>query len=183
MAIYRQPSSFQIIFAGMSNHPVPEARPRTQTPLSISIIGWIMVVAGFVALPMAFLRLPLGFFGVFLTGWSATVGIFLLALAYILIGYGLLRLSREARIAGIALFALLVLNGFIFSFIPETHARMLDAMKGSPLLAQSVDRPVPPPAPFPIRLLKVAVFGVPLWFLFTRKKAFDQSPADSAATM
>ena len=142
-------------------------------PLSISIIGWVMVGSGLFSLPMAFLHVPLAFLGMILGGWSAMAGIIVLALAYLLIGHGLLHLKPKARVAGIALVALLGLNGLIFSFIPGTHAKMLDAMKSTPFLAQPVGRRAPPPIPSAFRLLMIPVIGVPLWFLVTRKKAFE----------
>jgi hypothetical protein len=125
---------------------------------------------------LAFLHVPLSFLGMMFGGWIATAGIIAFGLAYILIGYGLLHLKPEARVAGIALFALLALNGLIFSFIPGHHAKMLDAMKSTPAVAQPVDRPPPQTIPFVFgRLLMIPVIGVPLWFLVTRKKAFSPS--------
>lgn len=146
-------------------------------PLSISVIGWVMIACGLFALPMAFLHVPLSFFGLMLGGWSAGAGILVLAAAYILIGLGLLKLKPGARVAGIALFALFALNGLVVSFIPDTHANMLNAMKHTPFLAQPADRPLPPPSSPIFRLLRIpviaVVLGVPLWFLVTHKKAFE----------
>ena len=140
-----------------------------------------MVVSGLFSLPLAFLHVPLSFLGMMFVGWSAAAGIIALGLAYILIGYGLLHLRPEARIAGIAFFALFGLNGLIFSFMPGHHAKMLDAMKSTPSLAQPVDRPTPPTIQFVFgRLLMVPVIGVPLWFLVTRKRPFEHR--DDAAT-
>jgi len=150
-------------------------------PLSISIIGWLMVISGFLALPMAFLRVPLSAFGMMLVGWIATVGILGLALAYLLTGFGLLRLKPAARAAGIALFVLLGVNGLIDSFIPGTHAKMLQAMKSTPLFARQANRPTPPPMPLAFRVLPIGVIGIPLWFLIRRKEAFEQHE-DAMAT-
>ena len=150
-----------------------DMRTQVRRPLSISILGWLMLVTGSVSLPMAFLRVPLSFFGLMLGGWIAAAGILGLALAYLVIGFGLLRLNPEARAAGIALFVLLGVNALVISFIPGTHTKMLGAMKSTPLFARQADRPAPPPVPFPLRLLAVAVISVPVWFLVTRKKAFE----------
>jgi hypothetical protein len=143
-------------------------------PLSISIIGWVMVGSGLLSLLMVFLRAPLEFFGVILTGWSAMGGLVVLALTYILAGLGLLHLKPEARIAGIALFALFALNGLVNSFIPGTHAKLLEAMKGMRFSAKPASRPAPPPLPFAFKLVPIAVFAVPVWFLVTREKAFER---------
>lgn len=132
-----------------------------------------MIASGLFALPLAFLHVPLAFLGMVLVGWRASAGILVLALAYVLIGYGLLGLKPKARVAGIALFALLGLNALVVSFIPGTHAQMLEAMKNSPLLARSDGRPAPPPRPPVFRVLMIPVIGIPLWFLLTRKKTFE----------
>lgn len=142
-------------------------------PLSISMIGWLMIISGVFALPMAFLGVPLSTFGMMLGGWLATAIILGLALAYVLIGYGLLRLNPSARIAGIVLFVLLGVNATVDTSIPGTHAKMLGAMKGSPLFSRQANRPAPPPIPRVLRLLPVGIFAVPLWFLICRKEAFE----------
>lgn len=145
-------------------------------PLSISIIAWIMIGSGLISLPMSFLRMPVALLGVILTGWSATAGMIVLALAYVLIGYGLLHLKPEARIAGIALFALFALNGLVFAFVPNTHAKLMEAMKGSPFFVQPAGQPMPPPLPSAFMLLTIPMMAVPLWFLVTRRKAFEEPP-------
>ena len=121
---------------------------------------------------MAFLHVPLEFLGMMLRGRIAMAGILGFALAYILIGYGLLRLRPKARLAGIVLFGLFGLNGLIFSFLPGTHAKMLDAMKETPYYSQRIPQQAPPPMPYAFRLLAIPVIGIPLWFLITRKNAF-----------
>src|SRR5215472_4693077 len=112
-----------------------------------------------------------------LEGWSASAGIILLALAYLLIGMGLLQLKPGARIAGIALFLLFGLNGLVISFIPNTHAKMLGAMRATPFIAQPANQPSLPRPPI-FLLLRIPVigivFGVPAWILTTRKKAFER---------
>lgn len=151
-------------------------------PLSISIIGWVMILCGLFALPLAFVHVPLSLFGMMLGGWIAMTGILVLAFAYLLIGYGLLKLKPDARIAGIALFALFGLNGLVISFIPDTHAKMLNNMKDTPILSRQAYRPTPPPTPLSRALripLIAVVFGVPLWFLVSRKPAFVQKHSAS----
>ena len=133
-----------------------------------------MVISGVLAIPMAFLRVPLSTFGMMLVGWIAATGILVIALAYLLIGSGLLLLKPAARVAAIALFALLAVNGLFDAFIPGTHAKMLEAMKGTPLFAREASHPIPPSRPLPVRLLPFGVLALPLWFLITRKQAFEQ---------
>lgn len=153
--------------------------------MSISIIGWAMVASGLFALPLAFLHVPLSLFGMMLEGGSAIAGILLIALAYLLIGIGLLQLKPEARIAGIALFLLFGLNGLVISFLPDTHARMLGAMRATPFITQPANRPSQALPPI-FRLLRIpiigVVLGVPLWILITRKRAFEPSATRASET-
>jgi hypothetical protein len=95
------------------------------------------------------------------------------------VNYPRFGLKPSARIAGIAFFALFALNRFVFFFVPENYAKMLENMRGTPFLARHADRPIPPPLPSAFRLLIISVFGVPLWFLVTRKRAFEQPPVES----
>jgi uncharacterized protein YjeT (DUF2065 family) len=159
-------------------------RAGPERPLSISIIGWVMIASGLFGLLLAFLHVPLSVFGAMIVGRVATAGIFIIALAYVLIGYGLLHLKPAARVAGIALLVLLGLNGLVITFFPDTHARMLSAMKDSPLAAKPLERPLPPS---PIaQLLRIPMFGVvigvPLWFLLARRSAFDPEKKLKPAT-
>ncbi len=145
---------------------------RSARPLSISNIGWLMVASGVLALALATLRVPLECFGMVLTGWRATAGILVLAVADLLTGFGLLRLNAKARVAAIALVALFVLNISLNALNPEVHAQLLQAMKTMPFAPPSAYRPAPPPPPLAFRLLPVTLFAIPLWFLVRRKSAF-----------
>ena len=136
-----------------------------------------MVVSGLLSVAMAAVHTPLEFFGMIFVGRIATAGILGLALAYILIGYGLLRLKPQARTAGIIFCALLGLSALGSALVPGTHSRLLAAMKNTNFFARRVEHQSPASAPFAFSLLLVPVIGTPLWFLVTRKQAFKYSAA------
>ncbi|ABF42879.1 hypothetical protein Acid345_3879 [Candidatus Koribacter versatilis Ellin345] len=132
-----------------------------------------MIIAGLFAVPLALIHVPLSAFGMMLVGWIATALILGLALAYLLIGFGLLRLKRAAWVAAIALLVLFAVNAIVDASIPGTHAKMLEAMKSTPLFSQQANRPAPPEMPLALKLLPISLLAIPLWFLIRRREAFE----------
>ena len=82
-------------------------------PLSISIIGWVLLITGILALPGSLLRFPLVLFGVLLTGRLALALCVVLGLVYIVLGRGLLRRREPARLGAIGLCVLLGMSNLV----------------------------------------------------------------------
>src|SRR5262249_23984434 len=100
-------------------------------PVSITIIGWYLLV-GALLLPLnLFLHTPAGLLMSIVTGWQATV-YFLAALGvHAYVGVGLLRLQPVARLVGIAYFVFAFLNSAVFFFAPGGQARMAKLLEVS----------------------------------------------------
>jgi hypothetical protein len=167
--------------------PVRPTEPGTaKRPLSITILAWLLLV-GCLFIPLSLvLHAPAILFMRLLTGWPAIFFFLIFAASQLCIGIGLLRLRPAARIAAIVLFSFGFLNSAVFYFAPGGHARALALMDSQrtmfPWMGQVQGQSGFPldPAPF---LVVGAVGGlvmitVPLYFLVTRKLAFEKGPVD-----
>ena len=141
-------------------------------PLSISIIGWWLLVSGVIGLLMSPLRFPISMFMWVVTGWKAVTWYIAFSALWIYVGYGLLRLNPTARKIAIGVLSFGALNGLVFFLSPGRDARLADFMSRFHFLPQ-----VPLPTHLsPITLIPAMVGVVlPLWFLITKKKAFQTS--------
>lgn len=154
----------------------------SRRPISISVIGWLLIIGPCFLVPMLLLRLPILFLGQLLDGWRA--GLFALALCatQLAAGVGLLRLRPWARVLAIGTFLFGILNCLTMA-LPGTATRfehvnaVVQARMGSPMAAS------PEMAHF--SMWAGAIFGVvgiaiQLWFVVTRKPAFFATPETSA---
>jgi hypothetical protein len=110
--LYPTPMPVQVI-------PAPPTRP-----LAISIIAWLLIAAAVFCLPVAFLPFPLFLCGIFITGLAAHLTILCLAVIYVLVGIGLLRLEKIALYAAftIQLFGLVNVGLLL---LPSYRDRMI----------------------------------------------------------
>jgi hypothetical protein len=138
-------------------------------PLSISIIGWWLLVTGVLSALASPLRLPVSVFIWIVTGWTAAAWYIAFGALYAYIGYGLLRLNATARVVAIGVLCFGAANGLIFFFFPGSDARVVAFMSRFRFGAQ------PPPTHFPGFMIVPMLLGigVPLWFLITRRQAFQ----------
>lgn len=157
-------------------------------PLSITILAWL-ILAGCLVTPFSLmLRLPAILFTKLLTGWPATLFYLSFAVVQLCIGIGLLRLRPAARIAAIIYFAFGSVNTAAFYLAPGGHARMLAFMESERAMFPWM-RTLPSQPEFPIEAAPFLVIGavsglivtaILLYFLITRKFAFERSAADEA---
>src|SRR5262249_48112566 len=85
-------------------------------PLSITIIGWLLI-AGASSIPIALVfPSPLFLFGLVIRGWPGKALILLLGLVSLLSGFGLLRMRRQAHSLAVAYYGVL-LAGMAADFI------------------------------------------------------------------
>ncbi len=148
------------------------ALPESGMPLSIAIIGGVLLIGAASCAITALMRWPAMLFSFVLTGWAASALYALLAVAQAAIGVGLLRLNPASRIAALCFFAFGLSNSLLFLLLPGSTARMAYTMDK---MSEMMKTPLPQ-TPNPPWVLGVAISGVltilALWFLITRKPAF-----------
>jgi hypothetical protein len=151
-------------------------------PLSISIIGWLMVISSCIVVPFLFLHFPFLFLGMFLTGRKASVVILAWCAVQAIAGVGLLRLQPWGRILSICVFVFGLFNGAA-TFLRPGAADRLSQMIGS--VQARMGAPMSPqPAMMHASMwvggiAGVALAAVELWFVVTRKKAFEASRTET----
>lgn len=138
-------------------------------PLSISIIGWWFLVCGVLTVLLSPLRLPVSVFIWIVTGWTAAAWYIIFGALYAYAGYGLLRLNPAARAIAIGALCFGVANALIFFGFPGSDARL------AALMSRYRFGPMPPPTHFSAFMFVPMLLGigVPLWFLITKKQAFQ----------
>jgi hypothetical protein len=149
-------------------------------PVSITIIAYLALLGGCTFPILNTLHLPLTFLGFFFTGGKASlIGIGFMSVQ-LLMAYGLLRLEKWGRSLAIYYFNFAIFNSIISVILPGAQARYeaaITAMQNSLSL---------PPSPFQFPLWISLVFSLPmiaiqLWFVVTRKQAFE-GPHGSTAS-
>jgi len=112
--------------------PLPQSLPGAARstpsgpvrPVSITIIGWYLLIASlFVPLTLV-LRAPAAFFTLLLTGWQAVVYMLAVTAVLVYVGIGLLRLKPAARLVGIGYCIYSALNSGVFFLAPGAKGRM-----------------------------------------------------------
>jgi uncharacterized membrane protein len=151
----------------------PDA-PASARPLSMSIIGWYMLVAGVGCLYPVIAGFP-GFFagGVF-TGWSARVMYLVIGAVEFFAGAELLHLRERGRLAAIAVCSVSLVNALALLLVPGAASRAA-AFEHSRFASLASHATITSHA----SLMTGAWIGllalVPLWFLLRRKAAFQRA--------
>lgn len=151
---------------------------KSTRPLSISIIGWYLVVSAICCIWILFLPIPIFFFYFLLKGQTARFVFLGMAVLQVVMGVGLLKLKNWARIASICYFAFFGVNGVAMVLIPGNSARFNAAMNETQRMFGA------PPSPIHVPLWVGLFFTLPLsiaipWFLVARSHAF--APASRAS--
>jgi hypothetical protein len=166
----------------LQNAPIQLNPPNTSTgrlrPTAIAIIGWTLVISGPFCTINALLPLPAFLFGFTLYGVAGHLTYVMFGLISVAIGYGLLRLRPEARIAIIAWLGLGFLNMLAILTPWGSRNFQLYMDKFAPH-----NPAFPAPNPFsPTGLIIVfLVFGAAfnvflLWLLHRHRTSFTPSP-------
>jgi hypothetical protein len=152
-------------------------------PLSITIIAWLLL-AGCVFIPMAMVfRVPAAVFTSLVAGRTAFLIYLSFAVAQLCIGIGLLRLRPAARIGAIAYLVFGFVNTAVFYFAPGGHARLLALLESEHSIFPWM-RPFQDQAKYQLNFTPPLILGsivglvliaVQLYFLITRKRAFEIS--------
>lgn len=151
-------------------------------PLSISIIGWwwLIVGAGMIAAE-PFLRMPGSIFVWVVEGWKAVAWYVAFGALNAYVGYGLLRLNPLARTIAIWSLCLGAVNGAVFYGFPGREARIARLMSSYRFGPEAVAQPQLATTAFMLPVMLIGL-AVPLWFLITRKAAFERGNAAPSAS-
>ncbi len=141
-------------------------------PLSISIIGWWFVIGGALAALCALLRPPGALFLWVFTGWAAAAWYVAYGALSACVGYGLLKLDPRARGAAIAMTIFGAVNLVVFYTFPGSSARLAAVTSGWTIFVRTT--PQLETSPLVLMLPVLAGMAVILWFLTSRKAAFQR---------
>jgi len=183
------PSLYQTPASQPAQSPSLAATPSLLSvpgrPVSITIIGWYLLV-GALLIPMnLFLRTPAVLMVSIVTGWPAMVYFLALLGTHVYIGLGLLRLQPAARLVGIAYFVFAFVNSAVFFLAPGAMARMTKLLEVQQSLFPWI-RSMPGANPYPVDVRPFMLVGglgglilvlVPLCFLVINRQAFTRSTA------
>lgn len=156
-----------------SKHYFTEVQPETQDgrPLSVSIIGWYLLLGTLITAAAAILRVPGMLFGVLVTGWAALGLYTAFAALNLYLGSGLLQLQESARIASIVYFMIAALNGAVSFLLPNFEGRMRAMQDAFPRFLRWSQQPMPLTS-WGLALSAAMVAAIPIWFLVRRRAAF-----------
>lgn len=163
---------------------VPGPITTPARPLSITIIGWFLLIgSAFTPLWLllnralfAGLQFPFYFLGFFLFGRSAHLVLIVWMAAQMAAAVGLLKLKRWGLFVTIGMQCLTIANVTLLTGIPGHRARFQQIME---TMMASMNARMPQPAPFDFPAwagfaLSVPIVLVILYFLITRRRAFTE---------
>jgi hypothetical protein len=166
--------------------PVPAAMtpapPAAERPLSLTVLAWLLLVGCLFTPLNLWLHAPVIVLTKIVTGWPAALCLLVYAVCNLYIGIGLLRLKPAARTVGVAYYGFWFLNMSVFYLAPGGRLRMVDMMRKSQSMFPWM-QPWPNQAGFPFDVTPFLILGacgglvgllVPLYFLITRKQAFEK---------
>lgn len=146
---------------------------RVQTPWGAMVIGLYMLFGACLMPINIYLHAPAFLMGVDFRGWKAALFFVAMGTLDAGIGIGLLRLARWSRIVAIYFFVFRMANTFVTFSFPASRGRFeegVDAMQAA--LGQRTARRAPI---WFAPVFELALMAVILWFLLTRKEAFEAS--------
>jgi len=156
-------------------------------PIAVTIIAWLLIVSGAVTLPCCFLRFPIFFFGIVMSGWTAHLTGAAFAVLVLLAGIGLLRLEKIGLYLAYAINALGILNAGLM-LVPSVRDRMIAYQMD---LMQRMSFGIAQSMPFDshttaLMMLPGMFFGVAycltlLILLYINRTAFDRTTQAAAA--
>src|SRR5262249_48070523 len=141
----------------------PDARP-----LSVGIIAWYFLVMAVGRASGAVLRTPGMVFGFLFTGWTSAAIFTALAAVHIYLGAGLLQLQESSRIASIAFFGLMAVNGLVTGQLPDLGGRMQTLQQSVPIL-RGIQTAGALDGVRRLMLTSALMAAVPIWFLVRRR--------------
>lgn len=153
------------------------ASDPSERPLSITIIGWLLILGVLSITVTLSMHLPGILFGYTFTGWSAVLWYLIFAGIGLYAGVGLLRLDPRGRQVAICYLTFGALNGALFYLLPGYSQRMATVMNSMPAgFRPRPDQPMPMLNPWFFAVLISVFLFVQLYFLIREKAAFYKAP-------
>lgn len=166
--------------SGFARRPTSTAA-RTLRPLSITVIGWYLLVGTASSAVQVLMGVPASIFGMTLSGPQASLLYLAMFAAQAYLGVGLLQLQPLSRILAVYFFLFGFVNEALFIGLPGREARLAAMVRALPSSMQ----PAPGAAPAMAWWLPLISAGIgtalPIWFLITRKDAFAPPPPKQEA--
>jgi hypothetical protein len=147
--------------------PAPGARP-----LSVSIIGWYLLISALGTALCAILRMPGMLFGVVFTGWSTVAVYTIWTAVQIYLGTGLLQLQESARLGTIAWFGLMIGSSLTSGLLPGYASRMQTLQQAMPAFLRATPPPPGLEGTGGLVMMAALLMAIPVWFLVRRRAAF-----------
>jgi hypothetical protein len=144
---------------------------RSPRPVSISLIGWFLILSGCLTFVLALMGQPATLFNLMLNGKSAFLFCSVVFVVELYLGIGLLKLRALSRAIAVYFFAFGFVNSMFFFLHPAQSALAAVGISSIPLLI----RPSSSAHRFLVWLpVIIAAVGasVPVWFLAKRKSSF-----------
>jgi hypothetical protein len=158
---------------------VPGApREPSARPLSISVIGWYLLISSLFLVVGAVFRMPALVFGLVITGWGGLAVFTVFAAVQIFLGTGLLHLQERARVGSIGYFCLIALNSVLSITPPGLAAKMQILQREMPKAFGTGTAAQMPEPGWVVALMGVGIAAVPIWFLLRRRATFERAAAE-----
>ena len=173
LVLFNRPAAKSYFVAG---HARPSARP-----LSVTLIAWYLLAGAVLTALGAVVHMPAMFFGILITGWSATGVYSVFAAAQLYLGSGLLQLDESARVGSVIFFVLSAASGLVSFVGPGADERMRTLESGLPGFLRMGTAEMPEWRGVWVSAVAGLVFvAVPIWFLIRRRAAFAARRGQSA---
>jgi hypothetical protein len=177
---------------GQAELAIPTGK-SSRRPMSIAIIGWLMLVGALLSLPLILLRSPMLFMSWMITGWQTGLFMFTTAVLQGIAGVGLLRLRPWGRTLAICVLSFGLLNSGAKILLPgaaakikQVHVAAQAKIRARMGLPTTTTHGLSSESWYVFVLILTTVvmtaLGLQLWFVVTRKKAFfpeNETPAIS----
>jgi hypothetical protein len=160
--------------------PAPIGSASPKRPISITIIAYISLIGACVLPVVQVMHVPMMFLGFVFTGWKASLIIMGFMTVQLLMAYGLLQLEPWGRSLAIYYFNFAIFNSIISVILPGAQSRFDEA---TALIQGTTGLPASP-VKFPIwsgLIFGLPIIAIQLWFVVTRKQAFERPHGSSAA--
>jgi hypothetical protein len=118
----------------------PIAEAPSLRPMSITVIGWALIVGTASCLVLTTTGVPVFLFGAIFKGWIAAVIYAFFAALSLYIGKGLLDLRERARVLAIGWFGFGLVHTSLVTLVPSLRQRMFELQRG---LEQNQPNPIP----------------------------------------
>lgn len=162
--------------------PPAAASASPKRPISITIIAYISLIGACVLPVVQVMHVPLMFLGFVFTAWKASLIVMGFMTVQLLMAYGLLQLEPWGRSLAIYYFNFAIFNSIISVILPGAQSRFDEA---SALMQGTMGLPASP-VKFPIwsgLIFGLPIIAIQLWFVVTRKQAFERPHGSSAAPL